>query len=161
MAIEVKEMKQGKLAGISVFGENPEGLAWDKMRIWAKANLNDYEKREYFGCAPNGQEGEYEYISNVLLRDNDLITEDQSDIKIYNSPSGLFIVNDVDYTSADMGKALESAYFQIVDWIKETKLYFIKTENRPVLEEHLFNSKWTSGIEGLSGFRLWIPIERV
>jgi len=160
MAIEIKEMKQGKFAGISAFGDNPEAFAWEKMRHWAKNILQNYEERQYFGCTPNGQNGEYEYISNVLLRDNDVITEHQSDVRIYDSPNGLFVVGDVDYTSSDMGNALESAYFQMVDWIKETKVYSIKMENRPVLEEHLFNSKWTSGTEGLSGFKLWLPIEK-
>lgn len=163
MAIEIKEMKQVKFAGISVFGEDPEELAWKKMRAWAKANLKDYEKRQYFGCAPNGQEGEYEYLANVVLEDNDAFIEkikNQSEVKIYDSPNGLFIAGDVDYKTADMGKALESAYFQMVDWIKEKKEYCIKMENRPVLEEHFFNSKWTSGTEGLSGFKLWLPIEK-
>jgi hypothetical protein len=161
MVIEVKEMKQGKCAAISAFGENPEGLAWEKMRNWAKINLKDYEKRQYFGCAPKDQEGEYEYLANVTLREDDIITEEQSGVKIKAIPSGLFVTSDVDYKSADMGGALESAYFQMIDWIKENKAYIIKMENRPVLEEQFFNEKWSSGSEALSGFKLWLPIEKV
>jgi len=160
MVIDIKELEQSKFAGVSVFGENPEELAWEKMRYWAKANIQDYKKRQYFGCAPNGQNGKYEYIAQVVLKNDEVINEQQTDVRLYNSPNGLFVVGDVDYTSTDMGTALENSYFQMVEWLKKKKEYVIQMDDRPVLEEHIFNDKWTSGIEGISGFKLWLPIRK-
>jgi hypothetical protein len=128
------------------------------MRAWAKANIQDYVGCQYFGWAPNGQENEeYEYVAQIVLNNDEVINDPQSIVR--DSPNGFFITGDVDYTREDMGVALEDAYFQMVEWLKESKKYKINMEKRPVFEEHIFNEKWTTGSEGLSGFKLWLPIE--
>lgn len=168
--VRIEEFSGIKAATFRVDGIDPEDKAFSMLREWAIGALSDYAARRCIGYAPMGHhsEGEdcdsHEYVAQMFLYEHEIDENGRfHGVEVDNAPQGLYIVGDVvlnefhDDGSIDIGQSMKKSSKEIYDCLIEMKTYELDMENRPFIEEQIFQPGWFAG-NGSSEFKLWLPI---
>ncbi|SJZ50095.1 helix-turn-helix domain-containing protein [Anaerorhabdus furcosa] len=174
--VRIEEITEETAIIFCAKSDTPEKDAWNKMRRWATKNLNDYSARRYFGYAPmghhpnNSSDNEHEYISTMLLTNDESHDTSIFDLNTTSMPRGLFLVGDVvlnefdEDGNIDIGESMKSSSQVIYQCMLELKDYELDFDNRTYLEEHLFPREWfiEENHESMQIERkFWLPIRKI
>lgn len=157
-------------------GATPETDAWNRLRVWAVANLGDYAVRRYIGFAPRGHhpngedESAHEYRAIMLLNGGEGADGEFYGASVTDAPRGLFLVGDValnEYTDSgevDIGASMTAASRAIYECMTDMGGYELDMGGRAFLEEHIFRPEWFTADDHekiLPEWRFWLPVRRV
>lgn len=169
--VRVEEFSGVRAVTFRAEGIDPEDKAFSMLREWAAGVLNDYAARRCLGYAPKGHhpEGEssdsHEYVAQMLLYENETGENGQfHGAEVDNAPQGLYIVGDVvlnefhEDGTIDIGLSMQKSSKEIYDCLLEMNTYELDMENRPFIEEQIFQPAWFTTGKGSSEFKLWLPI---
>jgi hypothetical protein len=156
----------------------PEEAAWNLLRDWAVAHLNDYTMRRYIGCAPEGhhpkseehrpneETGLHEYVAQMFLFGDEGASDTFLGAEVCDAPRGLFLVGDVvmnefnDDGTIDIGSSMQKSFGVMSECLKSMGGYEFELKERAYWEEHIFTNEWFSGAGELAGFKLWLPVKK-
>lgn len=134
--VDIVEFPEILAATTIGFGENPEGIAWDRMLAWAnEAGLrNDGQPHRLFGSdtsTPSASSPNYGYQVWFTLPES---VETPPEIEICRIPAGLYAVTRLDVTSP--WDDIPAGWKKLMAWV-ETSPY--QMDRRQCYEE----SFWT------------------
>lgn len=177
--VRIEEHSKERVVSFLVNCRGPEGAAWNLLRDWAVANLNDFTARRYIGCAPKGHHpngeghhsneeiGSHEYLAQMFLFEDEGHNDTFLGADVCDAPNGLFLVGDVamnefnDDGTIDIGSSMQKSFGVMSECLKDMGAYQFDLKQRPYYEEHIFTNEWFDGAGDLAGFKLWLPIRKV
>ncbi len=177
IVVRIEEFSNVKAATFYSDGEKPEEDAFFQMRKWAKKNLPDYVARRCIGYAPighhpNGEDSEeHPYIAQMLIYENEVDEITNLGAEVRDSPHGLFIVGNVVLNefgvegTVDIGLSMKKSSQEIFACLNEMRDYELDMSKRRFIEEQVFEKEWfdledNDPREGMSEFKLWLPIRK-
>ena len=174
--LRIENLDGARMARFSADCRGPESVVWESMRCWANEWMPDRFARRMHGCAPKGHhplgeahamdepEGNHPYDACMLLLEGEGRTDVFRGASVADAHGGLYLVGDVALCethsdgSIDIGASMMTAYRVMSECLSAFGGYAFDLPSRPYYEEHLFPPSWFSTGQGLSGFRLWLPI---
>lgn len=167
--MEIKDLDNAIFALFRVKCKNPEFHAWEKMKSFTKSHVKDYKERKYIGFATHDHADDsrsgsddnfHEYCAMIQIQEHEISTFENNGLEIIQSINSKYVLDNVEIVNDnDMGKSLENTYFKMIDWLNVHTNYIFDSNNKYVLEEHIFADTWVSGPDGLKEFILWLPIK--
>ncbi|MCQ4922589.1 AraC family transcriptional regulator [Tissierella carlieri] len=177
--VQIEEFVGKQVVSFFVDQIDPEKHAWNLMRTWVKSNIKDYSMRRYIGCAPKGHhpQGEqhksnegpvkHEYYAQMILFDNEDISDLCKDVDICAAPQGLFLIGDIifnefhDDGTIDIGTSMQKSSQIMFDCMNEIGGYELDFNHRCFYEEHIFTKEWFYGADEMAEMKLWLPIKKM
>lgn len=177
--LRIEHLEGVRMACFSADCPGPESVAWEALRNWAYEQVPDRFARRMLGCAPKGHhpqgeahatdepEGDHPYEACLLLLEGEGTAGTFRGAPVVDARGGLYLVGDVALCeihsdgSIDIGASMMTAYRVMSECLSTFGGYAFDLASRPYYEEHLFPPSWFATGEGLSGFRLWLPIMQV
>lgn len=132
--IEVRVLKLPPMRVVCVngFGEEPEGMAFDKMRQWAKAhNLPNGAHRIFGYNNPDPSPGSPNYGYDVWLTVDGSVLAD-GEARMIEFPGGLYAVTRIE--AKEPWNDIPGAWQKLVKWMEASKYHHGRHQ---WLEEHI------------------------
>lgn len=130
--VRVVKLPALRVVCVNGFGEGPEGMAFDKMREWAKTHHLPNGPHRIFGYNnPDPSPGSPNYGYDVWLTvDQSVQAEDGA--RIIEFPGGLYAVTRVEVNNP--GDEIPNAWQKLVKWMEASKYHHGRHQ---WLEEHI------------------------
>lgn len=130
--VRIVKLPPMRVACVNGFGEGPEGMAFDKMRAWAKAQHLPGEAHRIFGYNnPDPSPGSPNYGYDVWLTVDQSVQTD-GDARIIEFPGGLYAVTRIEVKNP--GDEIPQAWQKLVKWMESSKYHHGRHQ---WLEEHI------------------------
>ncbi|MBK9924974.1 MAG: GyrI-like domain-containing protein [Anaerolineales bacterium] len=132
MNVRVVKLPAMRVACVNGFGEGPEGMAFDKMKIWAEAH--DLLRKPYrlFGYNnPDPSPGSPNYGYDVWITVDGSVQEN-GDARIIEFPGGLYAVTRIEVK--EPGDDIPRTWQELVKWMEASKY---RHGRHQWLEEHI------------------------
>lgn len=132
MEVRVVKLPPMRVACVNGFGEGPEGMAFDKMRAWAKEHNLPKGSHRIFGYNnPDPAPGSPNYGYDVWLTVDESVKAD-GDARIIDFPGGLYAVARIEVKNP--GDEIPNAWQKLVKWMETSKYHHGRHQ---WLEEHI------------------------
>lgn len=130
--VRVVKLPALRVVCVNGFGDGPEGMAFDKMREWAKTHHLPNGPHRIFGYNnPDPSPGSPNYGYDVWLTvDQSVQAEDGA--RIIEFPGGLYAVTRVEVNNP--GDEIPNAWQKLVKWMEASKYHHGRHQ---WLEEHI------------------------
>ena len=121
-----------RVACVNGFGEGPEGMAFDKMRAWAKAHNLPAGPHRIFGYNnPDPSPGSPNYGYDVWLTVDDSV-QANGEARIVEFPGGMYAVTRIEVKNP--WDDIPGAWQKLVKWMENSKYHHGRHQ---WLEEHI------------------------
>jgi AraC family transcriptional regulator len=132
MEVRIVKLPPMRVACVNGFGEEPEGMAFDKMRVWAQAhNVLEMPYRLFGYNNPDPSPGSPNYGYDVWITVDESVQAD-GEARIIEFPGGLYAVTRLAVKSP--GEDIPAAWQQLVKWMESSKY---RHGHHQWLEEHI------------------------
>jgi DNA gyrase inhibitor GyrI len=130
--VQIVRLSPLRVACVNGFGNEPEGMAFEKMRVWAEAhNLLNTSYRLFGYNNPSPSPGSPNYGYDVWMTVDESVQVD-SEAKIIEFPGGLYAVTRIDVNSP--WDDIPSTWQKLVKWMESSKYHHGRHQ---WLEEHI------------------------
>ena len=130
--VQIVRLSPLRVACVNGFGSEPEGMAFEKMRVWAEAhNLLNTSYRLFGYNNPSPSPGSPNYGYDVWMTVDESVQVD-SEAKIIEFPGGLYAVTRIDVNSP--WDDIPSTWQKLVKWMESSKYHHGRHQ---WLEEHI------------------------
>jgi AraC family transcriptional regulator len=130
--VRVVKLPAMRVVCVNGFGDGPEGMAFDKMRAWAKAHDLPKGSHRIFGYNnPDPTPGSPNYGYDVWLTVDETVHAD-GDARIIDFPGGLYAVERIEVKNP--GDEIPNAWQKLVKWMEASKY---RHGRHQWLEEHI------------------------
>lgn len=130
--VRVVKLPPMRVACVNGFGEAPEGMAFDKMKAWAKAhNLPGGQYRLFGYNNPDPSPGSPNYGYDVWITVDESVQGD-GETRIIDFSGGLYAVTRVEVR--EPGDEIPGTWQKLVKWMEASKYHHGKHQ---WLEEHI------------------------
>ena len=130
--VNIVNLPPMRVACVNGFGEGPEGMAFDKMRSWAKAHHLPEGSHRIFGYNnPDPSPGSPNYGYDLWLTVDETVKADR-EARILEFPGGLYAVTRIEVKSP--WDQIPEAWQKLVKWIENSKYHHGRHQ---WLEEHI------------------------
>jgi DNA gyrase inhibitor GyrI len=150
--VRIVKLPPMRAACVNGFGEGPEGLAFDKMKVWATAhNLIGTSYRLFGYNNPSPSAGSPNYGYDVWITVDESIQAD-SEAAIIEFPGGLYAVTRLEVS--DAAGDIPGTWQKLVKWMENSKYHHGRHQ---WLEEHIGPLEEMAGSEPFT-LDLYLPI---
>ena len=150
--VRIVNLPPMRVACVNGFGEEPEGLAFDKMKTWAQAhNLLKGPQRLFGFNNPDPSPGSPNYGYDVWLSVDESVQAD-GEARIIEFPGGLYAVTRIEVNHPV--EEIPATWQKLIQWMENSKY---RHGRHQWLEEHIGPLSAMSGEESFT-LDLHLPI---
>ncbi|MCL4271758.1 MAG: GyrI-like domain-containing protein [Anaerolineales bacterium] len=130
--VRIVNLPPMRVACINGFGDSPEGMAFEKMKVWAAAHKLLEKPYRIFGYNnPDPSAGSPNYGYDVWITVGESVQAD-GEARIIDFAGGLYAVTRVEVNNP--GADIPAAWQQLVKWMETSKYHHARHQ---WLEEHI------------------------
>jgi len=132
LEVRIVKLPSLRVACVNGFGEGPEGMAFEKMKVWAEAHKLTGKPYRLFGYNhPDPSPGSPNYGYDVWITVDESVQAD-GEARMIDFPGGLYAVTRVAVNAP--GADIPTAWQKLVKWMEASKYHHGRHQ---WLEEHI------------------------
>jgi AraC family transcriptional regulator len=130
--VRIVNLPPMRVACINGFGAEPEGMAFDKMKVWAEVhNLLEKPHRLFGYNNPDPSPGSPNYGYDVWMSVDDSV-QAEGEARLIDFPGGLYAVTRIDVK--EPGNEIPATWQKLVKWMENSRYHHGRHQ---WLEEHI------------------------